>query len=136
MKKPLIVIGGPTACGKTGFSIRLAKEIGGGVRGVSSFPSRSMLFKLLRRLPTEPASPNSRPTSTTQPPSANSFLSQTAPSKNNTGGSATESPNCVSQTRCRVIWYRFFIATPRRMPYNALSIHPKSLFFNSYFSLV
>ena len=44
------------------------------MRGVSSFPSRSMLFKLLRRLPTEPASPNSRPTSTTQPPSANSFL--------------------------------------------------------------
>ena len=28
------------------------------------------------------------------------------------------------------------IANPRRMPYNALSIHPKSLFFNSYFSLV
>ena len=32
MKKPLIVIGGPTACGKTGFSIRLAKEIGGEYR--------------------------------------------------------------------------------------------------------
>ena len=29
MKRPLIVIGGPTACGKTGFSIKLAKEIDG-----------------------------------------------------------------------------------------------------------
>ncbi|WP_207750510.1 tRNA (adenosine(37)-N6)-dimethylallyltransferase MiaA [Anaerotignum lactatifermentans] len=29
MKKPLIVIGGPTACGKTAMSILLAKQIGG-----------------------------------------------------------------------------------------------------------
>ncbi|MCD8037384.1 MAG: tRNA (adenosine(37)-N6)-dimethylallyltransferase MiaA [Clostridiales bacterium] len=29
MKKPLIVIAGPTACGKTDLSIKLAKEIGG-----------------------------------------------------------------------------------------------------------
>ena len=36
MKKPLIVIGGPTACGKTGFSIRLAKEIGGEVISADS----------------------------------------------------------------------------------------------------
>ena len=36
MKKPLIVIGGPTACGKTGFSIRLAKEIGGEIISADS----------------------------------------------------------------------------------------------------
>ncbi len=36
MKKPLIVIGGPTACGKTGFSIKLAKEIGGEVISADS----------------------------------------------------------------------------------------------------
>ena len=29
MKKPLIVIAGPTACGKTDLSIELAKKIGG-----------------------------------------------------------------------------------------------------------
>ena len=29
MKKPLIVIAGPTACGKTDLSIRLAQKIGG-----------------------------------------------------------------------------------------------------------
>ena len=28
MKKPLIIIGGPTACGKTAMSILLAKKIG------------------------------------------------------------------------------------------------------------
>ena len=36
MKKPLIVIGGPTACGKTGFSIKLAKEIGGEIISADS----------------------------------------------------------------------------------------------------
>ncbi len=36
MKKPLIVIGGPTACGKTGFSIRLAKKIGGEILSADS----------------------------------------------------------------------------------------------------
>lgn len=36
MKKPLIVISGPTACGKTGFSIRLAKAIGGEVISADS----------------------------------------------------------------------------------------------------
>lgn len=36
MKKPLIVIGGPTACGKTGFSIQLAKEIGGEIISADS----------------------------------------------------------------------------------------------------
>ena len=29
MKKPLIVIAGPTACGKTDLSINLAEKIGG-----------------------------------------------------------------------------------------------------------
>ncbi len=29
MKKPLIVIAGPTACGKTDLSIELAEKIGG-----------------------------------------------------------------------------------------------------------
>lgn len=36
MKRPLIVIGGPTACGKTGFSIQLAKEIGGEIISTDS----------------------------------------------------------------------------------------------------
>jgi len=36
MKKPLIIIGGPTACGKTGFSIKLAKEIGGEIISADS----------------------------------------------------------------------------------------------------
>ena len=36
MKKPFIVIGGPTACGKTGFSIRLAKKIGGEIISADS----------------------------------------------------------------------------------------------------
>ncbi len=36
MKRPLIVIGGPTACGKTGFSIKLAKEIGGEIISADS----------------------------------------------------------------------------------------------------
>ena len=36
MKKPFIVIGGPTACGKTGFSIKLAKEIGGEIISADS----------------------------------------------------------------------------------------------------
>lgn len=36
MKKPLIVIGGPTACGKTGFSIKLAKQIGGEIISADS----------------------------------------------------------------------------------------------------
>lgn len=36
MKRPLIVIGGPTACGKTGFSIQLAKEIGGEIISADS----------------------------------------------------------------------------------------------------
>lgn len=36
MKKPLIVIGGPTACGKTGLSICIAKEIGGEVISADS----------------------------------------------------------------------------------------------------
>ncbi len=36
MKRPLIVIGGPTACGKTGFSIELAKKIGGEVISADS----------------------------------------------------------------------------------------------------
>lgn len=36
MKKPLIVIGGPTACGKTGFSIQLAKKIGGEIISADS----------------------------------------------------------------------------------------------------
>lgn len=36
MKKPLVVIGGPTACGKTGFSIELAKKIGGEVISADS----------------------------------------------------------------------------------------------------
>ncbi len=36
MKKPIIVIGGPTACGKTGFSIRLAKKIGGEIISADS----------------------------------------------------------------------------------------------------
>lgn len=36
MKKPLVVIGGPTACGKTGFSIALAKKIGGEVISADS----------------------------------------------------------------------------------------------------
>ena len=31
MKKPLIIIGGPTACGKTAMSILLAKKIGGAI---------------------------------------------------------------------------------------------------------
>ena len=30
MKKPLVVLTGPTAVGKTEISIKLAKEIGGG----------------------------------------------------------------------------------------------------------
>lgn len=36
MKRPLIVIGGPTACGKTGFSIELAKKIGGEIISADS----------------------------------------------------------------------------------------------------
>lgn len=36
MKRPLIVIGGPTACGKTGFSIKLAKKIGGEIISADS----------------------------------------------------------------------------------------------------
>ena len=36
MKKPLIVIGGPTACGKTGFSIKLAKKIDGEIISADS----------------------------------------------------------------------------------------------------
>lgn len=36
MKKPFIVIGGPTACGKTGFSIQLAKKIGGEIISADS----------------------------------------------------------------------------------------------------
>lgn len=36
MKKPFVVIGGPTACGKTGFSIRLAKKIGGEIISADS----------------------------------------------------------------------------------------------------
>ena len=36
MKKNLIIIGGPTACGKTGYSIRLAKEIGGEIISADS----------------------------------------------------------------------------------------------------
>lgn len=36
MKRPLIIIGGPTACGKTGFSIKLAKEIGGEIISADS----------------------------------------------------------------------------------------------------
>ncbi|MBR4283611.1 MAG: tRNA (adenosine(37)-N6)-dimethylallyltransferase MiaA [Anaerotignum sp.] len=36
MKKPLIVIGGPTACGKTGFSIKLAKKINGEIISADS----------------------------------------------------------------------------------------------------
>ena len=36
MKRPLIVIGGPTACGKTGFSIELAKRISGEVISADS----------------------------------------------------------------------------------------------------
>ena len=36
MKKPLIVIGGSTACGKTGFSIQLAKKIGGEIISADS----------------------------------------------------------------------------------------------------
>ncbi len=36
MKRPLVVIGGPTACGKTGFSIQLAKKIGGEIISADS----------------------------------------------------------------------------------------------------
>lgn len=36
MKKNLIIIGGPTACGKTGYSIRLAQEIGGEIISADS----------------------------------------------------------------------------------------------------
>lgn len=36
MKRPLIVIGGPTACGKTGFSIKLAKKINGEIISADS----------------------------------------------------------------------------------------------------
>lgn len=36
MKRPLVVIGGPTACGKTGFSIVLAKKIGGEIISADS----------------------------------------------------------------------------------------------------
>ena len=36
MKKPLICIGGPTACGKTAMSILLAKEIGGEIISADS----------------------------------------------------------------------------------------------------
>lgn len=34
--KPMVVIGGPTACGKTAFSIRLAKRIGGEIVSADS----------------------------------------------------------------------------------------------------
>lgn len=36
MKKPLIIIGGPTACGKTAMSILLAKQIGGEIISADS----------------------------------------------------------------------------------------------------
>ena len=36
MKKPLVIIGGPTACGKTAVSIALAKKIGGEVISADS----------------------------------------------------------------------------------------------------
>ena len=36
MKKPLIIIGGPTACGKTAMSILLAKKIGGEIISADS----------------------------------------------------------------------------------------------------
>lgn len=36
MKKPLVMIGGPTACGKTAFSIALAKEIDGEIISADS----------------------------------------------------------------------------------------------------
>ncbi len=36
MKKPLVVIGGPTACGKTAMSILLAKKIGGEIISADS----------------------------------------------------------------------------------------------------
>ncbi|MDO4530897.1 MAG: tRNA (adenosine(37)-N6)-dimethylallyltransferase MiaA [Bacillota bacterium] len=36
MKKPLIIIGGPTACGKTGFSIKLAQKLGGEIISADS----------------------------------------------------------------------------------------------------
>ena len=36
MKKPLVIIGGPTACGKTELSIRLAKAIDGEIISADS----------------------------------------------------------------------------------------------------
>ena len=36
MKKPLIIIGGPTACGKTSTAIHLAKKIGGEIISADS----------------------------------------------------------------------------------------------------
>ena len=36
MKKPLVIIGGPTACGKTALSVQLAKKIGGEIISADS----------------------------------------------------------------------------------------------------
>jgi len=36
MKKPFVIIGGPTACGKTALSIELAKRINGEVISADS----------------------------------------------------------------------------------------------------
>ena len=36
MKRPLVIIGGPTACGKTAMSILLAKKIGGEIISADS----------------------------------------------------------------------------------------------------
>ena len=36
MKKPLIIVGGPTACGKTAVSISLANAIGGEIISADS----------------------------------------------------------------------------------------------------
>ena len=36
MKKPLIIIGGPTACGKSGVSVELARLIGGEIISADS----------------------------------------------------------------------------------------------------
>ena len=39
MKKPLVILAGPTAVGKTGLSIALAREIGGSICSADSMES-------------------------------------------------------------------------------------------------
>ena len=47
MKKPLIVIAGPTACGKTDISIDLAEKIGGEIISGDSMQVYKNIFDLL-----------------------------------------------------------------------------------------